>query len=447
MSTAQLRLPQTSAPVDVPKWAFTAWAMIAAFGTYFCMYGFRKPFTAAGFADQSLWGIDYKTVLVSAQVLGYTLSKFVGIKVIAEITPNRRAAAIIVLIVFALGALLAFGLTPAPYNAIFLFINGLPLGMVFGMVLGLLEGRVLTELLAAGLCASFIVADGFTKSVGSWLMAAGVSEQWMPFVAGLVFVLPLLVFVGMLCCLPPPDEHDIATRSQRRPMTAADRRAFFRRYALGLSGIIALYLSVTILRSIRADFAREIWSSLGYSDRPGIFVTSETVVGLGVMVLIALGVLIGNSRLAFFVAMGISLAGLLLIPAAILGRHGGLNGFAFMVLIGLGLYLPYVAVHTTIFERLIAMTRDRANVGFLMYLADSIGYLGYVGVMIGHGTILSAGGGSSVADNFLQFFELACWTISAAGGVCVLVAWLYFTRRTTTVTVGIDEAVPVAGTA
>ena len=24
-----------------------AWALIAAFGTYFCMYGFRKPYTAA----------------------------------------------------------------------------------------------------------------------------------------------------------------------------------------------------------------------------------------------------------------------------------------------------------------------------------------------------------------------------------------------------------------
>src|SRR5262249_8521938 len=26
-----------------------AWCLVAAFGTYFCMYGFRKPFTAAGY--------------------------------------------------------------------------------------------------------------------------------------------------------------------------------------------------------------------------------------------------------------------------------------------------------------------------------------------------------------------------------------------------------------
>jgi hypothetical protein len=53
-----------------------------------------------------------------------------------------------------------------------------------------------------------------------------------------------------------------------------------------------------------------------------------------------------------------------------------------MVAIGAGLYLPYVAVHTTVFERIIACTRDRANVGFLMYVADSVGYLGYVAVVL-----------------------------------------------------------------
>ena len=58
-------------------------------------------------------------------------------------------------------------------------------------------------------------------------------------------------------------------------------------------------------------------------------------------------------------------------------HYGLLDGFAFMVLVGIGLYLPYVAIHTTIFERLIAMTRDRGNLGYLMYLADAFGYLGY----------------------------------------------------------------------
>lgn len=52
----------------------------AAFSTYLCTYAFRKPFTAATYDDLALGGVDYKTLLVIAQVAGYALSKFVGIR-------------------------------------------------------------------------------------------------------------------------------------------------------------------------------------------------------------------------------------------------------------------------------------------------------------------------------------------------------------------------------
>jgi hypothetical protein len=146
-----------------------AWCVAAAFGTYACMYGFRKPFTAATF-DGTQWGASLKVWLVTAQVLGYTVSKFIGIKVVSEMTASRRAVVLVCLILAAQAALLAFAVTPAPYNAFWLFCNGLPLGMVFGLVLGFLEGRRMTEFFVAGLCASFILADGVAKSVGSTLL-------------------------------------------------------------------------------------------------------------------------------------------------------------------------------------------------------------------------------------------------------------------------------------
>ncbi|MEM9658101.1 MAG: DUF5690 family protein, partial [Planctomycetota bacterium] len=65
------------------------WAASAAFGAYFCMYAFRKPFTAASFHGTQAWGFDFKTVVVSTQVVGYMLSKFIGIRVISE-TPRRQ---------------------------------------------------------------------------------------------------------------------------------------------------------------------------------------------------------------------------------------------------------------------------------------------------------------------------------------------------------------------
>ncbi len=133
----RLEIPAT--PKSELYWA--SWSVIAAFGTYFCMYAFRKPFTAASFDGPLVWGATFKTMLVTSQVMGYMLSKFIGIKVIAEMPPERRAIGILVLVFFAESALVLFGIVPRPWNAVCLFANGLPLGMVFGLVLGFLEGR------------------------------------------------------------------------------------------------------------------------------------------------------------------------------------------------------------------------------------------------------------------------------------------------------------------
>lgn len=406
------------------QWWLSVWAIAAAFGAYFCMYGFRKPFTAAAYEGLSWWGFAYKSVLVTAQVFGYMLSKFIGIRVIAEMKPERRARALLLLVGLAQVALLFYAIVPAQWNFLCLFLNGLPLGMVFGLVLGFLEGRRMTEALTAGLCASFILADGVTKSTGAYLLAAGVTQFWMPFAAGAVFALPLLVFVWMLARIPPPTAKDLEHRNERIPMTQADRRALFLKYATGLTLLISAYLLLTVLRSVRADFAPEIWQGLGYSGQPAVFTRSELWVMFGVIVANGLAVFIADNRRAFFTALGTAFAGFALASLGLAGWRGGwLDGFAFMVLIGLGLYLPYVAVHTTVFERLMAMTGDRGNIGFLMYLADSFGYLGYVAVMLARGAIRTD-------QNFLEFFLALSAAVTALAVVLLAGCWIYFARRT-----------------
>lgn len=403
-----------------------AWCVTAAFGAYFCVYAFRKPFTAAAFADLALWGVGYKTVLVVAQVLGYTLSKFLGIKVVAEVSPARRAAVVLALVGAAELALLLFAVTPAPVNAVWLFANGVPLGMVFGLVLGVLEGRRHTEALAAGLCASFILADGVTKSAGAYLLQAGVSEFWMPAAAGLLFAPPLLLFVWMLTRVPPPTGADVAARSERPAMTRADRRAFFARYALGLALIGAAYLLVTVLRSVRADFAPELWAGLGVTGQPAVFAYSEVAVAACVLVLNGAAAFVRDNRRAFSYALAVAAAGSAVVAGALVGlQAGALSPAAFVVLHGVGLYLPYIAVHTTVFERLIAMTRDRGNVGYLMYLVDAFGYLGYVAVLLAR-QVAAPGG------DFLAFFVPLSWAVAGATALLLVPAWVYFLKHPAT---------------
>lgn len=415
-----------SAPRSAARLSPAAWCVTAAFGAYFCMYAFRKPFTAGTYADLELAGVGYKTILVVAQVLGYTVSKFLGIKVVSEVSPARRAGLLLALVGAAEVALLLFAVTPAPFNFVWLFANGVPLGMVFGLVLGVLEGRRHTEALAAGLCASFILADGVTKSAGAYLLKAGVPEFWMPAAAGLLFTPPLLLFVWMLSRVPPPTAHDVEARSARPPMTRADRRAFFARYALGLTLIGAAYLLVTVLRSARADFAPELWAGLGVTGQPAVFAYSEMAVAACVLVLNGAAVLIADNRRAFTYALWVAAAGSAAVTAALLGlQAGALSPLAFMVMHGVGLYLPYIAVHTTVFERLIAMTRDRGNIGYLMYLVDAFGYLGYVAVLLVRQAAAPGG-------DFLAFFVPLSWVIAAATAGFLLPAWVYFLRHPAT---------------
>lgn len=408
---------EEAAAPTADSFAFSAWCAVAAFGTYFCMYGFRKPFTSAGYTGLRTWGVDYKAALVQAQVLGYMTSKFIGVRVVASFRPERRAAGILALIGFAELALLLFAIVPPPYNVACLYLNGLPLGMVFGLVLGFLEGRRVTEALAAGLVASFILADGVTKSVGAQILQLGVSEAWMPFVAGLVFLAPLGLFVWMLSRIPPPSECDVEHRGERMPMNRSDRLAFSSRYAFGLGCLIAVFTLANILRGIRADFAPEIWKGLGWNAKPEDYSRSELPVMLGVVAACGLTVLIRDNRRAFHAAMAVALFGLALVIAAALGWYlGGIGAFPFMVLVGLGIHLPYAAVHTTIFERLIAMTKDRGNICYLMALADAFGYLGYV-------LVLQFAGGDT-----LRFFLIALWASMGISLLLLIMGWLWFAR-------------------
>jgi hypothetical protein len=418
-------VPHALAAAGGARWqyhplALGLWSMAAAFGTYACMYGFRKPFTAAGFSGGD-FPPGFKVWLVTAQVLGYTLSKFIGIRVISEMAPGRRAGVLLGLVGMAEAALVLFGLLPAPFNVVCLFLNGLPLGMVFGLVLGFLEGRRMTEALVAGLCASFILADGFAKSVGAALLEAGVAERWMPAVAGLVFLAPLVAFVAMLRRIPPPDGADIHARSARPPMNRDDQMRWLRRHGEGLVLITFGYLLVTVLRSLRADFAPELWAALGTTGQPGIFTRSELWVALGAVALNGAVFLVRDNRRSLNLAFAVAIGGLGLGLGAIAGQRAGLDGFGFMVLLGLGLYLPYVAVHTTLFERLIALTRDRGNIGFLMYLADAFGYLGYVGVMLGRQGLKPTG-------DFLGFFQSAAVATLSLAVIAFALAARSFSR-------------------
>ncbi len=396
-------------------------AAAAAFATYFCMYAFRKPFTAATLEDQELWGLGLKSVLVLSQLAGYMLSKFIGIKIISEMPRRRRAVALVAMIGIAELALVGYAWVPVPMKPVCLFLNGLPLGMVFGLVLAYLEGRKYTEAMTAMLCASFIASAGFVKSVGSWLMVRHhVGEFQMPWMTGMIFLAPLLLSVWVLDRTPDPGSDDQQLRARRSQMNRQQRQAFVKEYAWGLGLLIAVFAGLTIVRTIRDDFAVEIWRDLGVSETPAIFAQSETVVALIVTILNGAAFCIRRNLTALLAVILLMAAGLALVGGAVwLQSRGHVSAFPFMVACGVGLYVPYVAFHTTVFERLVAASRRPANLGFLMYLADAIGYLGYAVIMV----IKTL---SPTYDKWLHIFRVSSLGMVACSILALLICARYF---------------------
>ncbi|MGC4102621.1 DUF5690 family protein [Ferruginibacter sp.] len=357
---------------------------LCAFVIYTCMYGFRKPYTAATYSNSSFMGISYKVCLVIAQVLGYMCSKFYGIRFIAEMQPTRRAAYILYCIGIAWASLLLFAIIPAPYNIVCLFINGLPLGMVFGLVFGYLEGRQTTEILGAVLATSFIFASGLAKTVGKWLLLDWqISETWMPFTAGAIFAVPLIVAVYLLHRSPGPTEQDIALRSIRKPMSRDERKQFLKTFGASLIPIVLSYAIFTIVRDFCEDFSNELWIETGYQNNAGIFTRLNTIISLIVLVVMGAFVIVKNNYRAFKGSHYLVLAGLAFSATATLCFNIHLlPTFAWMLIATTGLYLAYLPFNCLYFERMIATYKINGNFGFVMYIADAFGYLGTVTVLL-----------------------------------------------------------------
>ncbi|MCF8245002.1 MAG: DUF5690 family protein [Saprospiraceae bacterium] len=362
----------------------TLLAALAAAATYTCMYAFRKPFTAATFEGIVYAGVNYKVWLVVAQVLGYMASKFYGIRFISELKPAGRFRSIVLLIGFAWLSLLGFALVPPPWNIAFLFLNGLPLGLIWGIVFSYLEGRRTTEVLGVVLSSTFIFASGFVKSVGTWVMVdCSQSPFWMPFVTGALFVVPLAGAALLLDRTPPPDHLDLEARSERRPMTGEERKAFLQKFLLGIVLLVAAYLLLTVLRDLRDNFAAEMWKELGYGGQSAIFTKTELPATLVVLVGMSLLVFVKNNHKALlFNHLSILLGMVLVFSSTLLFSQKMLSAPLWAMLNGVGLYLAYVPFNCLIFERLIAAYRQPGNIGFVMYLADAVGYLGSVAVLL-----------------------------------------------------------------
>ncbi|MBK1835446.1 DUF5690 family protein [Roseibacillus ishigakijimensis] len=414
------------------KLSFSRWtfiAVISAFVTYYCMYAFRKPFAVLAFEGDWWGGFALKTAIVTAQLLGYVTAKFLGTKVCSSLERNHVFPALLTCILVALGTLALLAILPPRLGVLAMVINGLSLGMVWGMVMRPLEGRGNSEFLLAGLCCSFIIASGDVKSMGSRVLASDFfnqtfgSDLWMPFATGLIYLLPFLLAAYFLGKVPAPNPQEVESRSERKAMSPADRLLFLKKLALVLIPLALTYFLLTAFRDYRDNFQADLFLEVGVDPEKhqDAFANSERIIAFSVVAIVSLVILIKRHLTALQTTHLVMALSLLLPAGSILLREAGLiDGFTWMILSGLGAYLPYILVHCVIFERLVAFTKVPGNAVFAMMLFDGLGYLGPI-IIIPLGDII--GGESRLAT-----FDILTYTLAAVG-VTGMVACLLLTPR------------------
>jgi hypothetical protein len=180
---------------------------------------------------------------------------------------------------------------------------------------------------------------------------------------------------------------------------------------------------LTAFRDFRDNFSAEIWKSLGYGDKPGIFTFTESIVAITVLIVIASLMVIKNNFKAMVINHLIVLIGMVTVGVSTLAyEHKLISAPTWMILIGMGLYFGYIQFNSIFFDRLIATFRYVSTVGFLIYLADSFGYLGSVGVLL-----FKEFGNAELS--WLEFFISSGYVLSIAGSILIVLSLLYFVLK------------------
>jgi len=102
---------------------------------------------------------------------------------------------------------------------------------------------------------------------------------------------------------------------------------------------------------------------------------------------------------------------------------GVLAPVPWMILVGTGVYMAYIPFNTLLFERLIATFRYAGNVGFLMYLVDSFGYLGSASLL------LVRQFGQLGHISWLDFYVRAVLLFLSIAAVLMLLSLAYFRAK------------------
>ena len=316
---------------------------LTTFCLYTFMYAVRKPFSALTYENILVWGINVKIWMVLAQLLGYTLSKFYGIRLLGKIKREDRSIYLVCILSLATVPLFLLQHLPTHTWPLLMFFNGFPLGLVWGIVFSYVEGRKYTELIGAMLACTFVFSSGWVKSFGLYLQRnLELNINQVPFFTAIIALIAAAIVIFILEKLPPPNSEDKLLRNDRKPLNPIEQRRFLRDHGSILIPFVIIYGIFTIMRDFRDNFSAEMLTENGaYSG--DVFINMELKVSLVLLCLVPLFSWIKNHQIALNTTTFSIIVGILTsLTATFLFIQHQISIIGLLMFTGCGFYLGYI---------------------------------------------------------------------------------------------------------
>lgn len=403
---------------------FVLYTSIAVFMLYTSVYALRSPVTIGEYNVNSIFGLNFKVVLLGSQIIGYTLSKIVGIRVISGLQSEGRITKILLLLLLAILFLFGFACLKSYFKTVCLFFNGLCLGIIWGVMFSFLEGRKHTDIFCSVLGASYIISPAIARSVGKYIIEMNFSnEYWMPFIVACIFIPVLSISLYMFKKLPDQSGKDISERKVRKPMSVKQCKNAVKEYFCGILLIVIMFTFLSVLRELKNSFSLEIWTELGFEKNYNVYITSEIPVTIIVLILMPLLVLVKKHIKAIEYMHYIVVTGFMVIfLSGYLFMAVLITPYMFMTLLSIGLYMGYIPFNAFLFDRISAIFPVMGNVGFMMYVIDSFGYLNSVYLFIYKNIIYND-------VSWLSFVLKSSEIFGVSGAILCILSLNYFKNR------------------
>lgn len=401
----------------------------SAFSFYFAVLLIKLAPFAGTYPGERLCGLPMKSALALCQTIGYLCGKPLALVLVPKLRREDLRAGMLAAL---WGEGLCLALAPRFGSAAIgagLFAGGLFGASAWSLLVRACEGRARTDAIIAAASFCAVGMGGVAKAVGAALIVArGLSNGAMVSSCAVGGICLGSCCAFLLCAQEPPSAADVRLRGERRALSSLRQQGarLLRRHGLGVLLSTCAYTTAGTLRAYRDFYQPELFQAVGLGGRPQLLAESELLIGACVLLCVGALSAVADSWRALNLIVWTAAGGGLLVAASSLALRAGAlpSGFAWVGLVGCGLFLAYIPIGTVLYERLLAAAHEQLTTSLLSILSDGCVYLGTAALLLASAyaprTAAPGAPGAAEAQQVRDFFAGA----ATVGGLAVLALML-----------------------